>query len=81
MKMAFNTCVSQTLLLLGWLAGFSQAFYGGNSAVVSLTEKNFKKEVMDSDEIWLVEFYAPWCGHCQVRACLSASGAANAGRS
>nr|AIG56320.1 secreted protein [Achlya hypogyna] len=30
-----------------------------------LTEKNFKKEVLDSPDYWLVEFYAPWCGHCK----------------
>ncbi|KDO22712.1 hypothetical protein SPRG_11026 [Saprolegnia parasitica CBS 223.65] len=30
-----------------------------------LTEKTFKKEVLDSPDYWLVEFYAPWCGHCK----------------
>lgn len=34
-------------------------------AVVDLTEDNFKEMVLDSDEMWLVEFFAPWCGHCQ----------------
>lgn len=35
------------------------------SKVVNLNSANFKKMVLDSDEMWFVEFYAPWCGHCQ----------------
>jgi len=38
---------------------------GGKNAVVELTDSNFKKLVMDSDDMWLVEFFAPWCGHCK----------------
>ncbi|XP_058801086.1 protein disulfide-isomerase A6 homolog [Phymastichus coffea] len=52
-----------TLLLLG-LAGV-QCMYSSNSDVVDLTPNNFDKKVIDSDSIWIVEFYAPWCGHCQ----------------
>ncbi|KAL3289768.1 hypothetical protein HHI36_023163 [Cryptolaemus montrouzieri] len=41
------------------------ALYGSNSDVVELTESNFDKLVIKGDEIWIVEFFAPWCGHCQ----------------
>ncbi|CAB4059086.1 PDIA6 [Lepeophtheirus salmonis] len=37
----------------------------GGNGVVELTDSNFKKEVLDSDDMWLVEFFAPWCGHCK----------------
>jgi protein disulfide-isomerase A6 len=33
--------------------------------VIELTESNFDKTVLDSEEMWLVEFFAPWCGHCK----------------
>jgi len=51
------------LVFLG-LASQGLAMYSGGD-VVELTPKNFQKEVLGSDAVWLVEFYAPWCGHCQ----------------
>ena len=53
-----------TLLAL-LLANTCQALYTSSSPVVKLTKDNFKKLVLDSDQLWFVEFYAPWCGHCK----------------
>lgn len=42
-----------------------QSGSGSTDDVVELTDSNFDKLVLDSSEPWLVEFYAPWCGHCK----------------
>lgn len=39
--------------------------YSKKDDVVELTEANFQSQVINSDDIWIVEFYAPWCGHCK----------------
>lgn len=43
----------------------SVALYDSNSPVVELTASNFQSKVIGSDDVWIVEFYAPWCGHCK----------------
>jgi len=43
----------------------SHALYSKSSGVVDLNPNNFDNRVKDSDGIWIVEFYAPWCGHCK----------------
>ncbi|OWZ22289.1 Protein disulfide-isomerase domain [Phytophthora megakarya] len=53
------------LLLLSALVAGVLADYGPRDSVVILTDKNFEKEVLQSPDYWLVEFYAPWCGHCK----------------
>jgi len=40
------------------------AFVAAEEAVVKLTQANFDEVVFPSPII-LVEFYAPWCGHCK----------------
>ncbi|KAF9585717.1 protein disulfide isomerase (PDI) protein [Lunasporangiospora selenospora] len=62
MKCSLTTTVLGALLLsqTAW-AGL----YSANDHVIDITTKNFQAEVMDADHLVMVEFYAPWCGHCK----------------
>ncbi len=42
-------------------ANAGSGFYAG-TPVVELSDADFHARVTDSEELWLVEFYAPWCG-------------------
>lgn len=42
---------------------FAHDDWGGH--VITLTDSNFDKKVLDSEDVWLVNFYAPWCPHCK----------------
>jgi len=45
--------------------GGKKSSSSGSSDVIELTDDNFDKLVLGSKDSWLVEFYAPWCGHCK----------------
>lgn len=35
------------------------------SDVIVLTEETLEETIKGSKDAWIVEFYAPWCGHCK----------------
>ena len=52
-------------LLIASLIALSLSFFESGTPVILLDGNNFEKEVVQSKDIWLILFYAPWCGHCQ----------------
>ena len=49
--------------------GTSKKIKAAPSHVITLTADNFDSYVLGKKAA-LVEFYAPWCGHCKVRMCV-----------
>lgn len=54
-------------LLVGAVAALS-SFVNAGSVVTDLIPSNFDKVVLQSGKPALVEFFAPWCGHCKTLA-------------
>ncbi|KAF4396372.1 hypothetical protein G4B88_019172 [Cannabis sativa] len=74
-KSIANFALSQIKGLLkerldGKATGGSSGSSGSNenseaSASVELNSRNFDEQVLKSKDLWIVEFFAPWCGHCK----------------
>jgi protein disulfide-isomerase A6 len=57
--------ISFALLFVSILSQCLCSLYGPNSNVIPLTKNNFAEKVFSTEHVWLVEFFAPWCGHCK----------------
>lgn len=74
-KSATSRAMGRTLLHALVVAGLAAAqqdqpplydFEGDASAVTRLDDANFDKLVLkDETALWVVEYYADWCGHCK----------------
>jgi hypothetical protein len=48
------------LAVLAALLASASALYSSSSKVIQLNEKDFNKQVLKGDGLWIVEFYAPY---------------------
>ncbi|KAI9727954.1 MAG: hypothetical protein M1828_005359 [Chrysothrix sp. TS-e1954] len=57
--------LSCLLLAALYVSSPASAIYTKNSPVLQLTAQNYPLLISSSNATTLLEFYAPWCGHCK----------------
>jgi protein disulfide-isomerase A6 len=64
---SFGAFVFLALGLVALQGAAALDFYTKKTGIVDLHSGNFRKLVKSGNSglPWIVEFYAPWCGHCQ----------------
>ncbi|CAJ0641296.1 16254_t:CDS:2 [Entrophospora sp. SA101] len=63
-QFSFQSVLS-TILTLSFVIKNIHAFYTNNGPVTLITPQNYMNEVLLTEKVVLLEFFAPWCGHCQ----------------
>ncbi|EJT75945.1 disulfide-isomerase A6 precursor [Gaeumannomyces tritici R3-111a-1] len=58
-------CAYAAALLAAALPGAQAGMYPKSSAVLQVNGKTYQDLVAKSNQTTILEFYAPWCGHCQ----------------
>ena len=56
----------KSLLIFCLFFTFALSLFTPNGPVVILNKDNFDKEVIQSKDIWIVIFFANWCGKEEV---------------